>query len=291
MPSASNATSAIALRIVSGFLYVAMAAIVRGVSDRVPLGEIVFCRSAFAIPPLLVFVLCTGTLRHDLATANPVGHLRRSFFGAAAIFLFFASLSLLPLAFAQALMFLTPVFTSLLAVVMLGERVGARLALAAAVGFGGVLVMLSPQLSANIGGANLLGAGLTMIAALSTSMAYIETRRLTRSERPAAIAFYFQLFTAVASLATVPAGWVAPRGTDLALLLIAGSIAGVAQIALTLALARAPASLLAPFEYLSLVWAVALGIVFFSEWPSPVVLAGAALVAAAAIVAARSRSA
>src|SRR5688572_12691993 len=147
MPGGSAVSAGIALRIASGFLYVAMSAIVRGVSDRVPLGEIVFFRSAFALIPLIGFIALTGTFRVELATRNPIGHFRRSLFGCAAIFLLFASLHDLPLAQAQALMFLSPVFTALLAGLLLNEQVNALRWLAAGLGLSGVLIMLAPKLA------------------------------------------------------------------------------------------------------------------------------------------------
>jgi drug/metabolite transporter (DMT)-like permease len=289
MPGGSAVSAGIALRIASGFLYVAMSAIVRGVSDRVPLGEIVFFRSAFALIPLIGFIALTGTFRVELATRNPIGHFRRSLFGCAAIFLLFASLHDLPLAQAQALMFLSPVFTALLAGLLLNEQVNALRWLAAGLGLSGVLIMLAPKLAPGLGDLSTFGTLLAAAAALSTSIAYMETRRLTANETSGAIAFYFTLFCAIASLATAPFGWVTPNTADLVLLVMAGVIAGIAQLALTLAIARAPVSLLASFEYLSLLWAAGFGILLFGERPTAVMLAGASLVIAAALAATRSR--
>ena len=112
----------------------------------------------------------------------------------------------------------------------------------------------------------------------------IQVRRLGTTESPGAIALYFVLVSAAASLFTLPTGWVSPSAGTLAMLVLAGLVGGLAHIAMTLSYRYAEASTLAPFEYLSLIWAGVLDLTVFhvglSPWfilAVPLLLTGAAV--------------
>lgn len=109
----------VSLRILSGAFFAAMAIFVKAVSEVVPVGQIVFFRSAFALIPLLVFLWMRGEFAKGLATRRPFDHLLRSALGAAAMFASFASIARLPLAEATPLGYLSPVFTAFAGVVIL----------------------------------------------------------------------------------------------------------------------------------------------------------------------------
>ncbi len=115
-------TLGIALRIFSGVLFTGMVICVKALSGAAPLGQIVFFRSFFALIPLAIFLMVRHEFPSGLRTARPVGHLLRSFFGAAAMFTSFASVAMLPLAEAVLLAQLAPVLTAITAVVVLSER-------------------------------------------------------------------------------------------------------------------------------------------------------------------------
>jgi drug/metabolite transporter (DMT)-like permease len=104
---------------------------------------------------------------------------------------------------------------------------------------------------------------------------------LVQSEDTAAIVFYFSATASILALFTLPFGWVMPDLQTFGLLVLAGLIGGVAQILITSAYRFGSASMLAPYDYTSMLFAILLGYVFFAELPTMMMLAGAALVISA----------
>jgi drug/metabolite transporter (DMT)-like permease len=199
------------------------------------------------------------------------------------MFLNFAALARLPLVDATAIAFAGPFVTVALAALILKERVRAYRWYAVAAGFAGVMVMLWPYLDAgtlvSAGSATTVGAVCAVSSAVANSGAVIQTRRLTDSETTSSIVFYFSLICALISLVSLPFAWRTPGAADLAALVITGILGGLSHLLLTESYRYAPASVVAPFDYVSLLWAFFFGYVLFSEIPSPYVYAGAAIVA------------
>ncbi len=283
--TAENPMTGIALRILSGFLFAAMAVCIKAISARVPVGEIVFFRSAFALIPLVVFLWIRAEFPKGLATRRPFSHLLRSSLGAAAMFASFASIARLPLAEATLLSYLSPTFTSMAGVFLLSERLTVWRIGGVALGLGGVLALVWPEIGhADLDGDRLWGYVFGLVMGILTAFALIMVRSLSRTESPGAIAFYFVIASMIAGTATIPFGWVMPDTDALAMLILAGLFGGFAHIAMTLAFKHAEASLLAPFEYLAIVWPVIADLLLFGAPLSasfltalPLVLAGAAL--------------
>jgi drug/metabolite transporter (DMT)-like permease len=278
-----NASLGIALKVTSVLAFVAMAALVKLVAERYPLGQVVFFRSFFALAPLLLWLSWSGGLRAALRTDNPIGHARRSIAGSGGMFCGFAALALLPLPDATAIGYATPLFTTALAAIVLKERVRAHRWSAVAIGFCGVLIMLSPHvgessLMQGFSGAAGLGALLGLMGAGFAGIASIEVRRLAQTETTGAIVFYFSAIAAVFGLLTWLLGWVRPTLLDATVLVTAGIVGGIGQILLTSSLRFAQASVIAPFDYVSLIFATLLGYLLFGDFPAREVLAGAALV-------------
>ena len=111
----------------------------------------------------------------------------------------------------------------------------------------------------------------------------IQTRRLTQSETTSSIVFYFSLICALAGAVTLPFAWHTPTGSELAVLISLGVFGGVAHIFLTESYRYAAASVVAPFDYTSMLWALLLGYWVFGELPSALVYVGAAIVAGAGL--------
>ncbi|HET9904803.1 MAG TPA: DMT family transporter [Xanthobacteraceae bacterium] len=278
----------ILLKIASALLFAVMSALVRWVSDRVPVGQIVCFRSAFAILPVLAIYAWRGQLPAVVRTARPLGHVSRGLIGVAGMFLSFAALARLPLAEVTAIGFAAPLMTVALAALILKERVRVYRWSAVGVGFLGVLVMLSPYLNLSPAGSGhgagaTLGAIFALLAAFSSAAAVIQTRRLTGSETNSAIVFYFSLISAIAGLLTWPLGWASPSLPVLAALVVIGFLGGIAQILMTESFRLAPASVVAPFDYTAILWTVILGYLMFGEVPLPIVFLGAAIVVAAGL--------
>jgi drug/metabolite transporter (DMT)-like permease len=284
---ASGAGTGIALRLAATGLFAIMSLCVRLASFEAPVGQIVFYRSAFALPPIVVYLLWRRQFPGGLKTRRPGGHLKRSLFGCAAMFFSFVSLAYLPLALASALGFLVPLLVVPAAMITLRERPGAVIIGAALAGFVGIVLMLAPAFEGpSLDSDTLIGVAAGLAMAVTTAAAKVQIKALTETEPPGTIAFYFAGVCALTGLATFPFGWASPMGTSLVCLIGAGIAGGVAHIAMTEALAHAPASTLAPFEYTAMLWALVFDAAVFGLLPAPVGLVGAlVIVAAAAVVA------
>ncbi|KZY04009.1 MULTISPECIES: DMT family transporter [unclassified Sulfitobacter] len=282
----------VGLKVLAIFLFTTMSALIKATADDVPAGEAVFFRSFFAIPVILIWLIQRGQLSHGLKPVSPMGHVWRGLFGTTAMGLTFMGLGLLPLPEVTAIGFATPIFTVALAAVLLGEKI--RLIRVTAVGMGllGVMIILWPRFT-SIGTMEqtaTIGALLILIATMMRSLVQIHIRQLVQTEHTAAIVFYFSVTASLLSLLTIPFGWVVPDAETVALLITAGLIGGVAQILVTSAYRYGSASMLAPYDYTSMLFAIVIGYVFFGELPTMVMLAGASLVIiAGALVILRER--
>lgn len=283
-----NPLRGIVLKLCSVAVFMAMASLIKAASDAVPPGEAVFFRSTFAVPVIVVWLIATRSLRTGLATGNPLGHFWRGLLGTAAMGFGFAGLGLLPLPEVTAIGYAAPLLTVIFAAMFLGEQVRAFRILAVALGMVGVLIVLSPRLTAissgQIGAEEALGAVVVLVGAVFASLAQVFVRRLVMEEKTTAIVFYFSVNSALLSLITVPFGWTLPDPASAAMLIAAGLLGGIGQVLLTSSYRNAPASVVAPFEYASMLLALGVGYVVFDEVPTWTVLGGAALVVVAGIL-------
>ena len=286
-----NVVKAFLLKAFSALLFALLSACVRYLGEQsVPLGQMVFFRAAFAIVPVLLIDAGRRELADVIRTERPLGHLLRGAISMAGMFLNFAALARLPLVDATAISFAAPLITVAFAAWFLGERVRIYRWSAVAVGFAGIIVMLWPYLnlaqyaaggSATVAATVGVACGLT--AALTNAGSVIQTRRLTDTETTSSIVFFFSLFCAIAGLATLPFGWIWPSGMQLTVLIAAGLIGGLAHIVLTSSYRYAPASLVAPLDYTTMIWAFVFGYALFGEVPTIYVFVGGAIVAASGI--------
>ena len=263
-------------------IFVFMAAIIKATSDAVPPGQAVFFRSLFAMPVIFGWLAMRGELSQGIRVTNPWGHVRRGVLGTTAMGLNFWGLGLLPLPEVTAIGFAAPIFTVILAAALLGERIRLIRISAVAMGLVGVCVILLPTLGGGswADGAA-LGAIVILIATFCRSLVQIQIRELVKTDHTAAIVFWFSMTATLLSLATLPFGWTWPGWEFVGLLILAGLGGGVAQIMVTSSFRFAPASMLAPYDYSSMLFAILLGYVWFAEVPTWTMLAGAALVVAA----------
>jgi len=146
MSLADKPLQGITLRILSGVLIAGMYVCVKAVSNDVPLGEIVFFRSFFAIIPLVIFLYARREYPQGLATKRPFGHFLRAGFGALSLFASFAALARLGVAEAILIAQLSPMLTAIGAVIFLSERLTRWRVLGLALGFSGVVVLVWPEL-------------------------------------------------------------------------------------------------------------------------------------------------
>ena len=292
-------SSGILLKILSTLFFALMSASAK-LAGGVPLGEIVLARSGVALLVVAGWLCWRGGFLRAVATADPLGHLMRGTAGSCGMFCGFLALGLLPLPDAAALGFAAPLFTVALAALVLGEKVRLYRWSAVALGFCGVLAMLWEHLGHPAGPGAATGAMAALAGAVFAAFAIVQTRRLMRTEKTAAIVFYFMAMTtgisagAILACALWPAAWpgaaiaagqrpVLPGWHDGIALASVGLFGGLGQISLTESYRGADASVIACFDYAAMIWAVALGLALFGEWPSPVTLAGAGIVSAAGL--------
>ena len=152
----------ISLKVFSALVFTMMSATLKTLTARYPVGEVVFFRSAFAILPLLVWLGWQGDLINAVRTNNIKGHFLRGFIGSCGMYLGFAALSYLPLHDSIAIGYASPLIVVILAAVLLKEQVRAYRWTAVAIGFVGVLIMLTnpsylSELKEGLGRAILLG--------------------------------------------------------------------------------------------------------------------------------------
>lgn len=277
----------ILLKILSVCVFVAMASIIKATSDTVPPGQAVFFRSLFAIPVIGIWLAMRGELHTGLRTTNPMGHVWRGLVGTTSMGLGFAGLGLLPLPEVTAIGYAAPILVVIFAAMFLGEEVRLFRLSMVVLGLLGVLVVLSPRLqvdAASVTTRETLGAVVVLLSAVCAALAQVFVRKLVQTETVSAIVFYFSVTATLLALLTLPWGWVLPPPDVAMLLVLAGLLGGVGQILLTTSYRHADASLIAPFEYTSMLLAIAVGYTVFGEVPGAATLAGGGMIVVAGIL-------
>jgi drug/metabolite transporter (DMT)-like permease len=279
----------ILLKLISAVMFTVMSALIRYLGVDYPTGQVIFFRSAFAILPVVIVYAWRRELMGALRTERPLGQAGRGALAIVAMFCNFAALARLPLIESNAIAFTTPLICVALAALILKERVRIYRWSAVIIGFFGVLVVLAPHFSGDglrvvlASAASVAGVMLALAGSVLNAGAVIQTRWLTRSETTSSIVFYFSVICTVAGLATLPFGWVKPTPWEWVALLSIGLLGGTGHILLTESYRYASASLLAPLDYTSMVWALMLGYAFFGEVPTTMIVLGSAIIAAAGL--------
>jgi drug/metabolite transporter (DMT)-like permease len=279
-----QSSTGIALKLGATLSFSLMYAAIK-LAGPMPVGEVIFFRSVFALVPVMALSAFTVGALGAVRTQRPMFHILRSIAGVSSMFLNFAALQRLPLADITGFSFVAPIFAVVLATLFLDERVGAWRWGAVLVGFAGVLLMIEPH-----GGVlHLLhagfssGAALALMGAMLSAVVVIFIRQMSTTEKSEAIVFYFMLTCAVVSGLTMVWDFAVPSLRAAALLVLCGLLGGVGQICMTFCYRYAEPSLLAPFDYVAMVWAVALGYFVLGEIPQALVMIGAAIVVAAGL--------
>ena len=271
-----NPRLGILLILTSTVSFALMNAVVKLVSGHLGPVEIGFFRQLFSLIPVVSLVIHQGG-PSMLRTQRPFGHLFRGLIGNSAMIIFFLSVAKLPLADANALSFASPLFITALSMPLLGEAVGKHRWSAVVVGFAGVMVMTNPGgnwFSGNSG----IGAGMGVLAAFMSALMSITIRQLNKTEPPVRIVFYFVTIGTILFGGLLTIFWVTPTLPELGGLVLVGLIGGLSQLLMTYAYRHAPASTLAPFGYVSILWSTVLGYLIWSELPGPRIMIGAAIV-------------
>ena len=254
-------------------------AIAKWLSSSISSGQVAWSR--FFFQTLLMLPLFLRTRGPILTPALPLHALRGALIALATL-LFFSALKYLPLADAISIFFVEPLILTLLGALFLGESVGWRRLTAVAVGFAGSLVVIRPSFSA-LG----LPALLPLGTALSFAVYLILTRKLAQREHPERMQFYAGVFGGIVMSVALAAGALAdisvlsfvwPDRWQWMLLAGLGVIATSGHLLVVHAFRRAPAGLLAPFQYAEIIGATILGLVFFGDFPDATTWVGVAII-------------
>ena len=281
-----NPVLGIMLKMASVLVFIVMSSLVKATSGHVPAGEAVFFRSFFAIPVILGWLAWRRELSLGLRVQNPLGHVWRGVAGTSAMGLGFAGLAFLPLPEVTAIGYASPLLVVVFAAMFLGEEVRAFRLSAVALGLVGVLIVLWPRLGAFEGRdpTAALGAIVVLMGAVFAALAQVFVRKMVATERTSAIVFWFTMTSTCLSFISLPFGWVVPTPFEALLLVSCGFFGGLGQILLTSSYRFADASIVAPFDYTSMLFALGIGYFVFHEAPTLPMLGGAALIIVAGVL-------
>jgi len=271
----------------SALAFSVMSALVKHAGTRLASQELVFARSVVAIVISVALLRRAGV--HTLGTRRWL-LLARGIWGYAALSCGFYAMTKLPLAEATMIQYLHPVFTALLAAVVLGERADRSLVASVLLGSAGVLLVTRPAFLFDAGGATLdpLGVAAALGGAVLTAVAYVGVRELSRTEHSLVIVLWFPLVSLPASLPATLAQGVWPRGFEWLALLGVGIFAQIGQVCLTRGLALEPVGRAMAISYVQIAFATLWGVIFFGEVPGVATLLGSLLVIFGTAISARA---
>lgn len=273
---APSALRGVVLMLAAIFLFSCMDAMAKGLMARLPAAEVIWARyvSQAAIVVLILSPRLPGLLR----TAHLKLQIIRSALLFGATMFYFLGFSGMPIGEAAAIFSVAPLCITLLAALVLGERVGPRRIGAVIVGFVGAMIIIRP-------GSDLfrLWSLLPLLGAVSYASYAVATRFLGRDESVWTTFLYTALFGAGVASLGAPWFWVTPTWEDASIMLALGAVGGAGQLCLIGAFTSAPAASLAPLSYASLALAATWGWTFFGEMPDLWTVAGAAVIVASGV--------
>jgi drug/metabolite transporter (DMT)-like permease len=256
------------------FLFSIQNAIGKWLAQSYPIPMLVFFRSFVALLPAYIIVMRAGGPR-ILRTTRLGAQFGRAVIWGGSNAASFVGFHYLPIADAVALSFAAPLFLTALSYPIIKERVTRERWVAVSIGFVGVLVMAQPS-----GAENALGVAGSLTCAICSAVGTLTVRDLCRTDHSASIVTWTAIFMTLMSLPALPFYWVTPDLRGWTLFCVMGLIGGVSQYCSTLALSHAPAAAVSPFNYTGLIWGSLIGLLIWGDWPTPAIIAGAAIVTA-----------
>lgn len=208
---------------------------------------------------------------------RPRVQIARAICGTAEVALFYWAVAYLPLADVMTFYLAGPIYVTAMSALFLGERVGPARWLAVLAGFGGVLIALGPSI------ANLSWPSLIALAGSVSFSGLMVMTRLSRGAGDLQLISFQIIGGLVFGLVAAPFAWVTPDPTGFLMLGLLGIISMTAYLCVNRALKLAPASVVVPYQYTLIIWAVVFGYVFFNELPQATTLLGAAIIVGAGI--------
>ena len=263
--------------IISTVLFAGVNALVKLEVARYPVGEVAFYRALFALVAVSVMILPRAGIA-VFRTRRYLAHLQRGVSQFGSMTCMFFAFSLMSLGSAVAISFAAPLFTTLLSIVVLKERVGVHRWSALIVGFLGVIIVTEPGR-----GTFQLGALFALANAVLVSSVAVAIRRMSATESTETLTMYQMAIITACTSSLLPFGFTTPSWIDAGAMALAGIGNGIAQYWWTRSLTLAPPSAVVPFNYLSLVWATLLGFAIWGDVPTPHLLLGAVVVVASGL--------
>lgn len=222
--------------------------------------QITFARAIVVLILLMPFIYKLGGLNF-LKTKKPFLHFFRGLAGLIGNVMFFLAFQRLPVADVTVISQAVPIFSCILAIIFLGETIGWRRWTAITIGFLGVIIAINP--SVNIAVASLYALGGTLM----WSITIIFLRLLGSTEHPVKTVFYFMLVSVIVTSIFQPFLWKEPSFEIILLFIGIGIAAFLTQLLMTYALQKAPASIVSPFNYTGIVWAIIFDYIIWNAHP------------------------
>ncbi|MFM0323127.1 DMT family transporter [Caballeronia glebae] len=258
----------------------------KAVALHYPANELTFFRMLFGlVPAVAACAVGRRSLIDRLMRLDFKGQTWRALTLLGASGFFFAGLPYMPLGEAVAIAYSETLLVVVLAPFILKERLTARSAVAALIGFVGVLLVVRP----GGGESNWLGPVLLLLSALCGALSIIQIKRIRATDDSRTTVLFFTIVGTVVTSGTLAFSWKTPALDALVLMALLGALATAGQILMTVAFRRADAGTLAPFNYTSIVWAALFAYVAWGEVIAPLSLAGIALIVGSAIAVAWQR--
>ena len=247
-------------------------------SENYPVGEVLFFRGLIGMITIF-FLIPREKYFNFYKTKRPMLHFKRCIAGLIAIVAIFIALRNLPLATVVSISFAAPIFTTILSIFFLSEKVGLYRWIAVLVGFVGILIISQPGFTSF----NIYYI-YPIIFCLGLSYVAIAIKKLSSTEPVWLIGFYFSFSIMIISFFTFHQGWIIPNLLDLFLLSMVGILGGLANLWLTQSYKYSDVSLVTPIKYLALVFAILFGYIFWEEIPTIKTLIGAFLVIMSSVI-------
>lgn len=260
--------------LLAGLTFSFMGVMVKLMGDRLDSFQIAFFRAGFGLVCILPFAIAAGP--SVLATRRPLLHLIRGSVGMVGMFGGFYSLTHLPLAYAAALSFTKPLFLTILASILLSEKVRLRRISATVIGFGGVLIILRP--GSEISTINFFASAVALFAAFSVALVVVSVKKLVETERPVTVMLYFGLISTTLALGPALYVWRSPTVSEWGALIAIGALGASAQSLMIRGYQSAEAMSVASLDYARIVYAGLFGYFIFGELPDRWTLLGTAVI-------------
>jgi len=245
--------------------------VVKGLNTSFPVWEVIFFRAFSGILVSFVLIFIFGW--QSLKTKKPIRHFVRAFSAVGCVIFYFFGLKFLLLSENIAIVHSAPIFAALLAVPILGERLGIHRVTAIVIGFIGVIIIVKPGTDVFK-----LVSILPLISALFMASVYLSTRSLMNTDSSIAIIFYYSLALLITSIVFFPSDFVMPNIVQLIPLMSLGVMGSLGHYFMSQAAKNAEVVVISPFEYSSFIFVGIMGYIFYNEVPSISIIIGGILI-------------